>query len=713
MRQARATPSDVAEPPYPRSLVAMLEARSVAVVGASPRERSFGWQMLRQLGAGGFVGAVFPVNPSYQEIEGLRCFPSLAAVGREVDLAIIGVRNDRLEEQLRAAAGIGARGAVIFASCHEEPAPDRPPLAARLASIARDAGMSVCGGNGMGFVHVEGGLRACGYREPDDLVPGSIAFVTHSGSAFSAMLHNDRMLRFNVVVSAGNELVTTADQYLRYALNLPSTRAVAVFLETVRRPDAFREALRDAAERDVPVVVLKVGREERAKELVAAHSGALAGEDSAYGALFDAYGALRVGSLDEMADTLELFVAGRRAGPGGLASIHDSGGERAHAVDVAAEVGVPFADVSDRTLSRLARTLEPGLPAVNPLDAWGTGNGADEIFERCAAALLDDPATAAMAFCVDLTTEADPGGGYVGVATRAFASTEKPFAVVSNLSAAIDHADARDLRVGGVPVLEGTRTGLAAFRHLFAYRDARALPPAAARPGPAHDVRETWRSRLSAGQVLSESEGLRLLADYGLSTVRSIEASSQRDALGAAERLGWPVAMKTAEPGVAHKSHAGGVKLGLADAAGARAAYADLAARLGPTVVVQPMAPPGVELAFGIVRDEQFGPLVLLGAGGTLIELLRDRVLGMPPIDEARARRMLDRLAVRDLLDGIGGSASAHVGAVADAVVRMSVLAVDLGEHIEALDANPVVAGPDGPVAVDALVIPRSGTATS
>src|SRR5439155_19731316 len=201
-----------------------------------------------------------------------------------------------------------------------------------------------------------------------------------------------------------------------------------------------------------------------------------------------------------------------RAGPGGLASIHDSGGERAHLIDVAADVGVPFASISERTVARLAETLEDGLPAVNPLDAWGTGNDADEIFTRSMAALLEDPHTTALAFCVDLTTEADPGGGYVDVARRTFAGTAKPFAVLSNLSSAVDAADARALREHGVPVLEGTRDGLMAFRHLFDHRDIRALPAPARADGPPPEVRQAWASRLAGGPPLREDESLRLLA---------------------------------------------------------------------------------------------------------------------------------------------------------------------------------------------------------
>jgi acetate---CoA ligase (ADP-forming) len=306
----------------------MLEARSVAVVGASPRPGSFGQELMVQLVRGGFDGAIYPVNPNYREVLGFPCHPGIAELPEPVDLAILGVGNERLEEQLAAAAAAGAAAAVLFASCHEPPRQGVPSLAERLRRIAASAGMVLCGGNGMGFLNLERHLRACGYYQPLDLVPGGLAFLTHSGSAFSALLHNDRGLACNLAVSCGQELTTTMAAYLDYAADLPSTRVVALFVETARDPDALRAALAKAAARDLPVVALKVER-GLARVMVAAHSGALAGEDGAYQALFDAYGVARVDILDELADTCELFAAGRPAFLGGLAAIHDSGGERA------------------------------------------------------------------------------------------------------------------------------------------------------------------------------------------------------------------------------------------------------------------------------------------------------------------------------------------------------------------------------------------------
>ncbi len=698
--------------PRRRGLAAMLEARSVAVVGASDRPGSFGEQMMLQLVRGGFDGAVHPVNPHHAEVLGFPCHPGIEDLPEPVDLVILGVANQRLEAQLAAAAAAGAGAAVIFASCHEPPRPGVPPLAERLRRIALDAGMALCGGNGMGFVNLERRLRACGFSQPLDLAPGGLTFLTHSGSAFSAMLHNDRGLACNLAVSSGLELTTDMAAYLDYAAGLSSTRVVALFVETARDPAAFRAALATAAARDLPVVALKVGRGGRARAMVAAHSGALAGEDGAWQALFDACGVLRVRTMDELADTCELLLAGRRAGHGGLAAVLDSGGERVHLVDLAEEAGVELATVAPATERRLAAVLDPGLAPVNPVDAWGTGHDADEVIGECLDALAADPATAAVAFCVDLTTEALPENGYARLAAEAAGRTAKPLAILANLASAVDPQEAALARAAGVPVLEGTATGLAALAHLLARRDAAAarVVPDPPPPGPPDEVRERWRARLAAPGHLSELDGLALLADYGIAVTPALAVGGVDEAVAAAERLGWPVALKAARPGLTHKSDAGGVRLGLAGPAQLAAAWAELEARLGPAMVVEAMAPPGVELALGVVRDPQFGPLVMVAAGGVLVELLRDRRFALPPLGRRTAMAMLDRLALRPLLDGTRGGSPADLDAVAGAVARLSVLAADLGDLLDALDVNPLVAGPDGCLAVDALVLPaRAG----
>ncbi len=679
----------------------------MAVVGASPRPGSFGERLLLELQGGGFPGAILPVNPRHTEIRGLPCYPTLQDLPQPVDCAVLGLPSPQLEEQLQAAAGLGVPGAVIFANLFEPPAPGRPGRPERLQAIARSAGMALCGGNGMGFLHPERRLRVCGFFQPEVLPAGGVTFLTHSGSAFSALLHNDRELHFNLVVSTGQELVTPMADSLDYALDLPSTKVVALFLETVRDPGAFSTALARAARQGVPVVALTVGRGARGRAMVRAHSGALAGDDQVFDAWFDRHGVLRVETLDEPVDTAALLAAGRRAGPGGLAAIHDSGGERAHLVDVAERLGVPLATIGEPTRARLRAVLEPGLDPDNPLDAWGTGHDADRIFEASCRAPLDDPAIAALAFVVDLTREEDPRQGRVGTAITVHAATERPMAVLSNLPSAIDPEDARRLRRAGVPVLEGTRSGLLALRHLLEWRDYRGRAPVAPPPGPPAALRRRWRRRLATGPALDEVAGLALLRAYGLSTVTAVRVRSAGAAARAARRLEGPVALKTAAPGIVHKSEADGVRLGLQGPEAVAAAYAEMAQRLGPQAVVAAMAPPGVELALGLLHDPMVGPLVVVATGGVRVEWRQDRCVRLPPIDRALADTMLGRLRADRLLGGVRGRPPADLSTVLEAVVRLGALALGLGDRIAALDINPLVCGPTGCWAVEVLVEPR------
>lgn len=690
-----------------RGLEAMLWAESVAVVGASPRPSSLPRRVMTELAAGGFRGRIVPVTPSHPEVLGLATVGSLAEVDPPVDLAILAVADSRLEAQMIAAAEASVGGVVIFGPAVGETAAG-VSLRDRLAGIAREAGIAVCGPNGMGFVNVEHRLRATGFYQPPHLTPGGVAFISHSGSLFSAMLHNRRQLHFNVVVSTGLEIVNTTDEYLDHLLDLPSTTAVGLFAETIRRPEAMAATLDRAWNLDVPVVALKVGRTDRARRAATTHSGALAGDDAAYDAYLEAHHVHRVDTPDELADALGLFSARVRARKGALGAVGDSGGERALLIDVAAATGVSFAAISEETRTRLAAVLEPGLEPDNPVDAWGTGHDAERIFEESLRALADDPAVGAVAFCVDLTAEEDPREGYLPFLESLRQSLPVPLVVIANLTAGIDPDQAARLRRLGIPVLEGTASGLRAVSHLLTRAEWRQEPPPGALPDVGEEVRSRWRERLAGGGVLSESEGLALVADYGIDAVAHRVVASPRAAVAAARDLGWPVALKT-HGGPAHKTEVDGVRLGLADEQALRAAYQDLAARLGPEMIVQPMVREGVELALGIVNDEQLGPLVVVGAGGRLVELIGERALCWPPLVPARAERLLECLRVTRLLDGYRGEAAPGRGAAVSALAAVAAIASDLGDLLGGLDINPLVVTEGGAVAVDVLVVAGGG----
>jgi len=691
-------------------LAPLLAPDSIALIGASPKVESVGNGMIRGIREGKFGGRVYLVNPNYSEIDGAACYTSLAALPERVDHAVIGVANARLEAQLADAIKHEVRAATIFASCYLENDRD-PPLTRRIAAMARAAGMQLCGGNGMGFYNLEHGLRVCGFPPPPWLDRGAIALISHSGSAYSGLCHTDRRFRYSLAVSAGQELVTTVADYLDFALEMPSTRVVGLFLETVRDPAGFVAALEKAQARDVPIVVLKVGRTAASAAFAASHSGALAGNHAAYQALFDRYGVLEVEDLDTFANCLLLFGQPRRAGRGGLATVHDSGGLRELAVDLAATQDVPFAQINETTKQRLASRLDYGLEPANPLDAWGTGHDYEGIFADCLQALMDDPDTAVGVLCAETRSGFYLHESYGRITQTVAARTGKPVLMSTNLATVGNDDLAVRNTQAGVPVLIGLRPMMTAVRAAFDYRDARARPPMRLASPPA-GAKSRWIERLRQGGALDEAESFALLADYGMPVLPHRIVNSAAAAEKAAKDVGLPVVVKTAMPGVLHKSEVGGVKLNLADIAAVRAAYRDLADRLGARVLVAPMARPGIELALGAVDDPQFGPLVMVGAGGVLIEIMADRQFALPPFDETAARRLLDRLKVRPLLDGRRGMPKVDIDAVAETVARFSVLAADLAGLFREIDVNPLLCRADGCVALDALVIGRvPGTA--
>ena len=371
---------------------------------------------------------------------------------------------------------------------------------------------------------------------------------------------------------------------------------------------------------------------------------------------------------------------------------------------------MPFGAFGPRTRVRLAAVLDPGLEPANPLDVWGTGRDPEPLFAECLSALAADPAIAAVALAVNLVPEFDGDDSYPRAVLAAASGTGKPVAVLAGLPSAVDPATAARLRAAGVPVLEGTRSGLLALRHLLDHAELPQPPSALIPPGtvPPSAGAKRWRDRLAGPPgALSAAVLFDLLRDYGLRVVRTQPATTPAEALKAAAEIGYPVVLKTDEPGITHKSDVGGVRLGLGDPGALAAAYHELAARLGPRVLVCETAAPGTELALGLARDPSLGPLVVVSAGGILIEIFAERAVVLPPVTRLQAGAILNRLRVAAILAGARGQPPADLDAAAEAIVALSRLACDLGDALDALDINPLICGPSGAVAADILVVPR------
>jgi acetate---CoA ligase (ADP-forming) len=690
----------------PHRLDPLLAPRSIAFIGASTRPDTPGNVMVRMPQLAGFRGRLYPVNPRYATVENLTCYPSLAALPETVDHVVLGVSSIRLEAALAEAIAHGARAVTVFASGLVEN-DSQPPLPQRLASQARAAGIEMVGGNCMGFYNLIEALRVVAFGSPLDMQPGPITLIAQSGSVFGALSHNDRRLKFNFSISSGSEWVTTAANYLDWALEQATTRVVGLFLETIRDHPGFVAGLEKAVCYSIPVVILKVGRTPESAAMARSHTGALAGSDAAYEALFERYGVIRVESEDELAATLLLLSHPKRPKAGGLAAMHDSSGEREMMVDLNAGIGAPLARISQQTAKDLEAYLDPGLAPVNPLDAWGTGHNPENSFAMLMGILLKDPDVALGVLFADIRDGYYLSECYTRAMLRAAEQTDKPVAIATNYSLVRHEVISLRATDAGIPVLDGTEEALMAVRHALAYRDFLARQDARETSPVDRRTCEHWLARIAAGP-LCEAEALDLLDEWGIATVPRRLAECRASTVSAAEELGYPVVLKTAEPGITHKTEVGGVRLDLRDATAVATAYDSLAARLGRRVLVQRMARIGIEAGLGSVNDADIGPYVVAAAGGVLIELLEDQVVALAPVTLTRASELVSRLRLVRLLKGVRGMPACDIGGLVEALRRLSHLAFDLREGLAEIDINPVIVTPDGCVAVDALIVRKA-----
>lgn len=683
----------------------LLRPRSVAVVGASGRTDSLGEWSLTNLSKGGFTGSIYPVNPSYEELQGRKCYRSLGDLPEVPDLVIFGVGDQRIEAALDEVIAAGVPAAVIMSTLVLDN-DATSVLRDRIQEKINASGILVCGANGMGFYNVRDHVWACGFDSGMHEAPGNISLLSHSGSGMCGIIDCDRRLRINVAVSTGNELVVTIDEYLDFVLDLPETRVVGLFVETARNPEGFRAALDKAAQKQIPIVALKVGRTEEAAHLTVSHSGAMAGDDATYEALFDRYGVQRVRDMEELATTLIMFSELHPVGEGGLVTLHDSGGERQLMVDLADEFGVPLTKLSDATISAIAAVIDPELPAVNPLDGWSRGGpGAGEQMTRALSLLMQDADAALGTMVLDRGPDGLVYPGYVNRMKAAHLESGKPVALVAARQGTGDDELAVTSTHEGFPVLDGVSPFLRGVRALFEYRDFLGYDTTATEEVDAQRVAH-WCEQLRRRGTLSESESLAMLGEFGFPVVSSRPASGRNEILAAAGELEYPLVLKTEAPDIVHKTDRRGVVLDIRDEEELLVAYEDLSKRLGPRVLVAPMVPAGIEMILGMRQDPQFGPVVILGFGGIHAEGLCDVTFALPPFDAVHARRCIDRLQLRPLLDGMRGTAC-DIDAFAGAAARYSSLVHALREVLIEGDVNPVIVGPGGCRAVDALFVGR------
>ena len=680
---------------------ALLRPRTIAVVGATAREGAVGNSVMGHAAGARFAGKLYGIHPSQDMVHGRACYPSLADLPQPADCVVLAVGDHRVEAAMTEAAEAGVKGAVLLGRLYEEPAGD-PPLKDRVAAIAREAGMAVCGANCMGLFNTLDDIWLAMTPLAGNEAPGKVALLSHSGSTWSGVGASQREAGFAYGVSVGNEVSTTMADYIRFMCDEEEVKAIACVMEAVRDPENFLDALEAAERKGLPVVALKLGRTEKSRAFAFSHSGALSGSDAAYDAVFRRHNVIRVRTLDEMLDTVEMMTCGRAPRADGLGVQTDSGGERQLIVDLAADIGVKLADLTPATRERLTNVLDPGLEADNPVDYWGERGF--EVLPRIAPILAGDPGVGVVA----LATNMVPKRRILFDSTAAIAAvhktSDKPCVLLGNLHSTIDRAEAARLREEGIPVLMGTETALLAIRHFFDWHRLRGGQRRAPPPGPGPATVAAWRETLGRGAVPPDL-ALRMAADWGVTIPESRAASDKRRVLAAAAEIGYPVVLKTARCDIAHKSDVGGVVVGLIDERALAHAYVAIAAGLGPEVTVQRQAPEGTEIIVGMVLDPTFGPVMTLGLGGVFVEVFRDAVTFLPPVDPGEAKALLAGLKAFPLLTGARGRPVADLDALAETIARLSVLAHETAGAIAEMDINPVIVSPVGAVAVDALVV--------
>ncbi len=743
----------------PHPLTPFLNPRSIAIIGVrggvfDPAARnSMARRFVENLLRHGYPGAIYPVHPRFDSVAGLPCYPSVSAIPGAVDAALLIVPKDKVAAALADCAAKGVKAVTVISSGYAETGAAGRADEAALVGFARSHGMRLTGPNCYGYFNSHGRVNLFGSPSllTRPLLNGHIGFVAQSGAIAGAILDRaqERGIGFSCMLTTGNQADIDNVDCIEYLIDDANTRVIALFAEAIGDAKRFRAAVQRAARAGKPCVVLKTGASEVARQSALAHTGSLVGDDAVFDAAFRQDGVVRVHDPDELFLTAALLAHAGDAmvpAPAGhaaaVALMSTSGAMGGILADGAARHGVQLADLTEAT--RAALQAIPGISGgVNPLDVAMATFAADfSVVGQLAALLAADPNTGIVLLAVSGLPYAER---LVDDCAAAVLGTGKLFIPMW----AGDHADLAlavpRLAQRGVTVFETCDSALRAIGALTQVRrhqaqsqeqlgataraTARATAPAAP-AAPASRATHAAPQRIAAARALlarcasgnralTEHHSKQLLALYGIAIAPEEIASDAAAAVHAAARIGYPVALKIDSPDIVHKTEAGGLKLALGDAAAVRAAFAAVmrnAAAHQPQarldgVLVTPMAAPGIEMVIGATTDPHFGPVLLAGLGGVLVEVLRDTALRVAPLTERDAHAMLAELRGAPLLRGVRGQGPANQAAIVQVLLALSALMQELGEWISAVDINPLIVHPlghtpgPGTTVADALVV--------
>jgi acetate---CoA ligase (ADP-forming) len=706
------------------SLQRLFDARSVAVVGASKTPTKRGYQAIRTLLDERYQGAIHPVNPGEDEILGLRCYPSVAAIEGPVDVALITTPARTLPAVLRDCGAKGVAAAVIIAGGFGEMGPEGRVLEEQVAAAAAQAGVRFVGPNTSGMINVHRHMNLVGMP---GVPAGDIALLSQSGNMALALITEARtrgQQGFRYYVGVGNEADLRFHEYLEFLRDDDGTRAILMYVEGMRDGRGFLRVAGSTAQRK-PIVMLKSGRSETGRHSAGSHSGALAGMAAVARTAFREAGVVVVEDSDELLPAAEA-LASQPPLRGGIAILADGGGHATIAADALTDLGVAMPPLGEGTRERLRALLPAAAAVANPIDVAGATDDHPGRFADCAEILLQDPAVGGVLmvglfggygirFAAELAVEEQATSGRLAALAR---ESGKPLVVHSLYEPSRPEA-LRMLAAAGVPVHGSVEVACKCIGVLAEYGAVldRGAPPPLAELGSAARRQERGVTILEAARcegrhALLEPEARELVGLHGVPVGEAVLAADADAAAEAARRWARPLAMKVVSPQILHKSDAGGVVLGVEGEVAAREAFARIAqsARAYDAgaevrgVLVAPMAVPGVEIIVGTKVDDQFGPVILFGLGGVLVEVAQDVVFRVLPVTLDAARAMVGEIASVKLLDGYRGGPVADREAIAELLVAVSEI-VESYPEIAEMDLNPVLVHQRGLTVVDARVL--------
>jgi acetyltransferase len=699
-----------------RPLDALFAPHSVAVIGATEKEGSVGRTVLWNLISSPFGGTVFPVNPKRPNILGLKAYPNLAAVPDPVELAVIVTPPQTVPGVMEECVAAGVKGAIVISAGFKETGPAGEELERQVLAQARRGGIRVVGPNCLGVMNPVSGLNAtfaAGIARP-----GSVGLISQSGALLTAILDWSvrEQVGFSSVVSLGSMLDVGWGDLIYHLGDDPHTGSIVIYMETVGDARAFLSAAREVA-LTKPIIVIKPGRTAQASKAAASHTGSLTGSDEVLDAAFRRVGVLRVDAIQDLFAIADVLAKQPQPKGRRLSIVSNAGGPGVLATDALISGGGQLTELTPEVTEAFNAVLPAPWSHNNPVDIIG-----DAPPERYAAALeiaARDPN--ADGLLVILTPQAMTDPTRTAELVAPFAHIEGKPVLASWMGGADVEAGTAILRQAGIPTFLYPDTAVQMFNYMWRYSDGlRQLYETPSMPDDdasavnrslARDVIETVRRE--GRTLLTEFESKQVLAAYAIPITETRIAPSEDAAVADAEAIGYPVVLKLYSHTITHKTDVGGVQLNLADAAAVREAYQAIktavAERRGAEhfegVTVQPMINySGYELILGSSVDAQFGPVLLFGLGGQLVELFRDRALALPPLNTTLARRMMERTKIYGAFSGIRGRQPIDTGALEQLLVHFAQLVVEQ-PWIKEIDINPLLASPERLIALDARIV--------